>query len=88
MAIITLAEAARLVGKSKPTLLRAHASGKLSMERNANNEWRVDTSELLRAYGQFVETQQDRDTKHEVLHHVTPDIAGLERNSETARYEP
>lgn len=85
MAIVTLAEAARLVGKSKPTLLRAHRDGKLSMERNANNEWRVDTSELLRTYGQFTETQQSHSTKDAQSRHATPDSIGLERENETLK---
>lgn len=82
MAIVTLAEAARLVGKSKPTLLRAHRDGKLSMERNANNEWRVDTSELLRTYGQFAETQQSHSTKDAQSRHETPEWRDIESHNE------
>lgn len=52
MALISLAEAAKLVGKSKPTLLRARQRGFLTMERNHYNEWVVETSELTRLYPQ------------------------------------
>lgn len=52
------------------------------MERNANNEWRVDTSELLRAYGQFVETQQDHDTKHDPSRRETGFLREVEAHNE------
>ena len=48
MAIVSISEAARLVGKSRRTLQRDIAAGKLSKCDNGKN---LDTSELLRVYG-------------------------------------
>lgn len=48
MAIVSISEAARLVGKSRRTLQRDIAAGKLSKCDNGKN---IDTSELLRVYG-------------------------------------
>lgn len=89
MALISLAEAAKLVGKSKPTLWRAHKRGDLSMDRNAQNEWRVDTSELFRVYppqAKREETQQETVASRDVTHEwrgFEAENALLKQNIET-----
>lgn len=50
MAIVSISEAARLVGKSRRTIQRDIAAGKLSKCDNGKS---LDTSELLRVYGAF-----------------------------------
>lgn len=50
MAQLSLADAARLVGKSKSTLTRAVKSGKMSAIRQADGTFSIDPSELARAY--------------------------------------
>lgn len=51
MALIPLAEAAELVGVSKPTLYRKAASGLVSVTRDDAGRRMVDTSELERVFG-------------------------------------
>lgn len=48
--MLTLTEAAEEIGKSKSTLLRAIKAGRLSAQRNEHGDYRVDASELYRAY--------------------------------------
>ncbi|MDK4679193.1 hypothetical protein [Kingella negevensis] len=54
MAIVSISEAARLVGKSRRTIQRDIAAGKLSKCDNGKNGKKLDTSELLRVYGSLL----------------------------------
>lgn len=47
---ITLAEAATAVNMTKPGLLKAIKSGRLSAVKDANGTWKLDTAELFRVY--------------------------------------
>ena len=51
MAIVTISEAARLAGKDRRTVQRHVSKGKLSTAVGAGGLVGVDTSELLRVYG-------------------------------------
>ena len=51
MAKIGAQRAAELTGKSKSTIQRAMAGGKISFERDANGRRVVDVSELERVFG-------------------------------------
>lgn len=51
MAQVSIAEAARLTGKSRRTIERHLESGKLSFTQNVAGVRQVETSELTRAYG-------------------------------------
>ena len=51
MALVSISEAARLVGNSRRTIQRDIAAGKLS---KCDNGKKLDTSELLRVYGAFI----------------------------------
>ena len=53
MAKINLSKAAELVGKDRTTIWRHVKSGKLSIERDADRLPFVDTSELIRVYGEI-----------------------------------
>jgi hypothetical protein len=46
----SLAQAAKAAGKSKPTLLRAIRSGRLSATRHADGTYAIDPAELIRAF--------------------------------------
>ena len=46
----TAGTAAKAVGKTKSTITKAIASGKLSAIKNDNGAWEIDTSELYRVY--------------------------------------
>ena len=48
--MLTLAEAAQRVGKSKPTLQRAIKAGRLSAGRDQTGAYRIDPAELARVY--------------------------------------
>lgn len=47
-----LTQAGRIIGKSRATIQRAIAKGKLSFERDENNNRVVRADELIRVYGQ------------------------------------
>ena len=46
----TAGTAAKAVGKTKSTITKAIASGKLSAIKNDNGAWEIDSSELYRVY--------------------------------------
>jgi len=46
----TLKQAAGATGKSKPTILRAIQTGKISARKDVNGEWEIDPAELHRVY--------------------------------------
>ena len=48
--MLSLAQAAKTAGKSKPTLLRAIKSGKLSASRTASGAYEIDPAELARVF--------------------------------------
>ena len=51
MAQVSIAEAAKLVGKDRKTLYRAIKGGLLSATKNPSGMSQVETSELIRFYG-------------------------------------
>ena len=53
MALISVSEAAKLVGKSVKTIYRHIDTGKLSFCHNDNGIKSIDTSELMRVYGEL-----------------------------------
>lgn len=50
MASLSAKEAAEAVGMTKAGLLKAVRKGTLSAEKDHNGEWKIDPSELFRAY--------------------------------------
>ena len=46
----SLREAARAVGRGKPTILKAIKAGRLSAEKDALGQWRINPAELHRVY--------------------------------------
>jgi hypothetical protein len=46
----SLKDAAAATGKSKPTILRAIQSSKISAEKDEHGEWQIDPAELHRVY--------------------------------------
>lgn len=53
MAKLNLSQAAKIVGKNRTTIWRHISSGKLSAERDRDGLPFVDTSELIRVYGEL-----------------------------------
>ena len=77
----TAGTAAKAVGKTKSTITKAIASGKLSAIKNDNGAWEIDASELYRVYPptplETVEIEQD-DTLKEMGGN-SKEIEALER---------
>jgi hypothetical protein len=71
MAIVSVSEAARLVGKSRRTIQRDIAAGKLS---KCDNGKKLDTSELLRVYGSLLNAPNDADKNEHMTQDVAPSI--------------
>lgn len=84
MSLVSVAEAARLVGKSRKTLYGTYIkTGKLSCVLADGGEKKIDTSELLRVFGAFVETKDKTDeTAVESVPASHDEI--VDRQSETA----
>ena len=57
----TLGQAAKATGKSKPAILDAIKSGRISASRDDKNQWQIDPAELHRVYAPAV---QVNDTEH------------------------
>jgi len=53
MALVSITEAAKLVRKNRSTLYRDIERGRLSKTVTASGETQIETSELLRTYGQL-----------------------------------
>lgn len=51
MAQVSISEAAKLTGKSRRTIQRYVATGKLSMSQSGTTGKSIDTSELIRVFG-------------------------------------
>ena len=71
MAIVSVSEAARLVGKSRRTIQRDIAAGKLS---KCDNGKKLDTSELIRVYGSLLNAPNDAAQNAHMTQDVAPDI--------------
>lgn len=48
--MISLKQAAQSAGKTKPAILKAIKSGRISAQKNDRNEWEIDPAELHRVY--------------------------------------
>ncbi|EAA8755116.1 DNA-binding protein [Salmonella enterica subsp. enterica serovar Lexington] len=55
MALLSVTEAAQLVGVSRKTIYRQLESGKLSAAVTDNEHTKIETAELFRVYGEQVE---------------------------------
>lgn len=73
----TIQEAQKLTGKSRRTLYRDMAAGRLSWVSEGENARRLETSELIRAYGALLPVAQpdEQKTAHGGTETGTPDMA-------------
>lgn len=81
MAVVSISEAARLTGKSRKTIQRYVADGRISMSQHVAGEKGIDIAELVRVFG-------DLSHPAPALSHVTesqsdappgaPNVAALE----------
>ncbi|MBU2764701.1 hypothetical protein A4U49_05260 [Acidithiobacillus ferrivorans] len=80
MAKVSISEAARLVGISRSALYRGYISqGKVSVERDYRNAPVVDTSELLRVFGDI--------SKATAEHHPDQVVDMAQLQAEVARLQ-
>lgn len=59
MALVSITEAAKLVRRNRSTLYRDIERGRLSKSVSPEGETQIDTSELLRTYGQLHAAEED-----------------------------
>ena len=81
---ISASQAAKMVGKSVPTITRAIKKGKLSAEPNPDGGWLIDPSELARVWKVTPETSDTHPTK---LGRETSNETGLLRVKLEAKEE-
>jgi hypothetical protein len=73
MAIVSISEAARLTGKSRKTIQRYVADGRISMSQQVSGDKGIDISELVRVFGEL--SQPTPALSHvPVSHHVAPNV--------------
>lgn len=53
MAVVSISEAARLAGKSRKTIQRYVADGRISLSQHVAGGKGIDTSELVRVFGEL-----------------------------------
>ncbi|MFM0140878.1 hypothetical protein [Caballeronia grimmiae] len=53
MTVVSISEAARLTGKSRKTIQRYVADGRISMSQHVAGSKGIDTSELVRVFGEL-----------------------------------
>lgn len=77
MAKVGVSEAARLAGTSRTELYRRMKSGKLSFSTGEKGDRRIDTSELIRVFGELVTqvTQPVASDAATMVHGGTADVA-------------
>jgi len=65
MALLNISEAAKLTGKSRATLHKYINNGRLSAVQCDSGQKKIDTSELLRVFGELVSNSVNSDDKNE-----------------------
>jgi uncharacterized protein YicC (UPF0701 family) len=67
--VLTLTEAAKATGLTRPGLLKAIQTGRLSASKNDLGQWRIDPAELFRVYEPVnAETNENQpETKREFI---------------------
>ncbi len=78
MSKFSLTQAAKAVGKSKPTISKAIKTGRLSAEKIGNG-YQIDASELFRVYPKKTEKEVNQNQS------VNPQLSMLEREIEVLR---
>lgn len=85
MAKVNLSKAAELVGKNRTTIWRHAKQGKISIERGRDGNPLVDTSELIRVYGELQPDATPFSKKKQ--HEATPSYSELMEAVQTLRKE-
>lgn len=77
MAGLSAREAGERVGLTKQAVLKAIKNGRISAEKDANGEWRIDLAELFRVYPAIAKVDDNQPP--------TGDAPGLRRENELLR---
>jgi hypothetical protein len=89
MALLTVTSAARAVGKNRVTIHRYLKDGRLSGIVDDKGHTKIDTSELLRVFGELKSDSNINETaqhnkSNTKQHQATPDIATLQLQLQAA----
>lgn len=86
MALVSISEAARLTKRSRTTIYRYRDEGKLSITSDHQGNPLIDTSELLRVFGEISLNSMEQHDEQLDEHHVTPeyDTVHLDKTAENA----
>ena len=84
---ITIAEAAKLTGKSVPTLHRHTNNGKFSYSKNEKGEKVVDIAELERYYGTLKTLESDNQENTDLLAKRELDNQNLQQENDNLKKE-
>lgn len=77
---MTLSEAAKWSGKTRPTIFKAIKSGRISAKKGDDGEWIIDPAELARVYppAHSVNVSGNSDMKQQAIpHDIARELAGL-----------
>lgn len=77
MAQVSISEAARLTGRSRKTLHTYISNGKLTKVTGIDGRPKVDTSELMRVFGELIATQETVKSQCNFSQQVTPETVTL-----------
>jgi len=72
MAQVSISEAARLTGRSRKTLHTYISNGKLTKVTDSQGKPKIDTSELIRVFGELSGKQETATSHCNVTQEVTP----------------
>ena len=85
MAWVTVRQAMKLTGKARSSLYRDMAKGRVSYSSEVDGSRSIDTSELIRVYGELVHSEtpsrdtqrHDSETGNAVIHELVSEIKML-----------
>jgi hypothetical protein len=89
MSSVSLAEAGKLTGLHKVSILRAIRKGKISAEKDEHGEWRIQPAELFRIYPPLPEQRNRSGEEQQYAAPLTAaleaEISGLKQLNQTLR---
>jgi len=77
MPAYTLGQAAKVCGKSKPTILNAINRGRLSATRDDKGQWQIDPAELSRVYPYSLKSNEPEQSEGSILSEKEAEIREL-----------
>lgn len=77
MAQVSISEAARLTGKSRKTLHTYISTGKITKVTDTQGKPKIDTSELIRVFGNLIITQETDKSQCNISQQVTAETVTI-----------